>query len=390
MHNLALAEPHVPSDVFEGRAGIAQRLLQPYRIPVYDLIASRCRGGLCVFASRFDHNNTLVTEHSPTIAQLAPAANRYFFSGKFDLCWQAGLREWLKRWRPDLVIVEANPRNLSTPLMIHWLHKQGCRVMGHGLGIFPLSNGFETLRDFGRRKLVSMLDGIFAYSSLAGKQYAELGMPRDRIFVAHNATAARPTYHPSVRPSRFLDRPVLLFVGTLIPRKRVDLLLHACKELRTSTKPVLKIVGDGPLKKHLEEMAESLGLDCQFLGDLRGAALKNVFEAADLFVLPGTGGLAIQEAMAHGLPVIVSKADGTEGDLVREKNGWLIRPDNAEVLASTIDHALSNPCALRVKGEASYRIVSSEINIENMSSTFIHGMCTIASKPIRREQANVD
>ena len=383
-HNLALAQSPSTLDVFEGRAGIAQRLLQPYRIAVYDMIASQCRGGLSVFASRFDHHNALVTECSPAIAQLAPAANRYFFSGKFDLCWQAGLQQWLRTWRPDLVIVEANPRNLSTPLMIHWLHKHGCRVMGHGLGVFPLSSGFETLRDFGRRKLVGMLDGILAYSSLAGKQYEELGMPRDRIFVAHNATAARPTHPLPARPSRLPNRPVLLFVGALIPRKNVDLLLRACKDLRTNPKPILKLVGEGALKKRLQEKALSLGLDCQFLGDLRGAALKNVFEEADLFILPGTGGLAVQEAMAHGLPVIVSKADGTEGDLVRETNGWLIKPDNVELLASTIDHALSNPRLLREKGEASYRIVASEINIENMSSTFVRGMCSIASKPIRK------
>ena len=81
--------------------------------------------------------------------------------------------------------------------------------------------------------------------------------------------------------------------------------------------------------------------------------------------------------------MVVSKADGTEGDLVREENGWIIKPGDAEVLAHTIDLALSNPTRIREMGAASYRIVSSEINIENMSSTFVRGMRTIASMPLR-------
>jgi glycosyltransferase involved in cell wall biosynthesis len=372
------------SDEFNGRAGIAQRLLQPYRISVYDMVASKCRGGLSVFASRVDHHNKSLTDRDLAVAQFVPAKNRYFFSGKFDLCWQAGLQRWLTTWQPDIVIVEANPRNLSTPLMIRWLHRHGCRVMGHGLGVFPLSRGFEALRDIGRRKLVGLLDGIFAYSSLAGDQYEELGMPRDRIFVAYNATAGRPTKRPPARPPAFRDRAILLFVGTLIPRKSVDLLLQACTRLRTHPRPLLQIVGEGPLKQDLQRLAESLELDCKFLGDLRGHALDQVFDTADLFVLPGTGGLAVQEAMAHGLPVIVSKADGTEGDLVRKENGWLIRPGSVEALAGAIDGALSDPRLLREKGEMSYRIVSSEINIENMSATFVRGMSEIASKPIRK------
>ena len=372
-------------DVFNGRAGIAQRLLQPYRISVYDMVASKCRGGLSVFASRFDHHNKSLADRDLAVAQFVPAMNRYFFSGKFDLCWQAGIQRWLTTWQPDIVIVEANPRNLSTPLMIRWLHRHGCRVMGHGLGVFPLSSGFEALRDIGRRKLVGLLDGILAYSSLAGDQYEALGMPRDRIFVAHNATAGRPTKRPPARPPVFRDRPILLFVGTLIPRKSVDLLLHACTQLRTHPKPLLQIVGEGPLKQDLQRLAESLELDCQFLGDSRGPALDHMFDTADLFVLPGTGGLAVQEAMAHGLPVIVSKADGTEGDLVRKENGWLIRPGSVEALAGAIDEALSDPRLLREKGGISYRIVSSEINIENMSATFVRGMSEIASKPIRKK-----
>lgn len=368
---------------FDGRAGIAQRLLQPYRIPVYDLLASKCRGGLSVFASRFDQNNVPLTKLDLSIAKFSPAINYYIFDGKFDLCWQSGLQKWLKTWQPDIVIVEANPRNLSTPLMIHWLHKHGCRVIGHGLGVMPLTSGLEKLRALGRRGLIGLLDGVFAYSSLAGEQYHDLGMPPDRIFVAHNAISPKPTKLPPDRPSHFAQRPILLFVGTLIPRKRIDLLLKAYTQIEATPKPMLQIVGDGPSKKSMQDLADSLKVDCLFLGDLRGPDLDKVFDAADLFILPGAGGLAVQEAMAHALPVIVSKADGTEADLVRPENGWLIEPGEINALVQSIDDALSNPRRLREMGAASYQIVSSEINIESMSATFVRGMGVVASKPLR-------
>ena len=368
---------------FSGRAGIVQRLLQPYRMLAYDLIAPKCSGGLSVFASRLDKDGSVLVNRDFASAQLSPAVNQYFFNGKFDLCWQKGLLSWLTSWRPDVVIVEANPRNLTTPLMIRWLHNRGIPIIGHGLGVMPLTSGFEKLRRFGRRSLIGCLDGVLAYSSLAAEQYRSLGMPSDRIFVAHNAVSPRPSRPPQKRLLHSEQRPVILFVGTLIARKNVDLLLKAVSVLKTSPRPVVKIVGDGPLRTRLQSLAESLKQDVQFMGDLRGDRLSELFDEADIFVLPGTGGLAIQEAMAHALPAIVSKADGTESDLIRPENGWIIKPNDCKLLANTIELALSDPNRLHEMGNASYRIVSSEINVENMCHTFVQAMNTIKSMPLR-------
>lgn len=371
-------------EMFSGRAGIAQRLLQPYRINVYDMIASHSEKGLSVFASRIDTNKQQLPADNLLVAQFSPAHNRYFLGGKFDLCWQAGIFDWLKSWKPDVVVVEANPRNLSTPLMIRWLHNRGCRVIGHGLGVMPLTSGFEMVRQAGRIKLMQALDGILAYGSLAAEQYHSLGIPKDRIFVAYNAVSPKPIGQSPCRPPKFNQRPIILFVGGLIPRKSIDLLMKACARLQNGPKPVLRIIGDGPLRNELQALSTSLNLEVEFLGDLRGQRLGQEYDKADIFVLPGTGGLAIQEAMAHALPVIVSKADGTEVDLARKTNGWIVLPGDHEALSETIKLALSNPSRLREMGSASYDIVSREINIENMSKTFIRAMITTTAMPLRR------
>ena len=107
------------------------------------------------------------------------------------------------------------------------------------------------------------------------------------------------------------------------------------------------------------------------MGARQGAELKPYFLEADLFVLPGTGGLAVQEAMSYGLPVIVAQGDGTQDDLVRNENGWQVPPDHFESLLSTMKDALSDVARLRRMGAESYRIVKEEINIEKMVETFV-------------------
>ena len=114
-----------------------------------------------------------------------------------------------------------------------------------------------------------------------------------------------------------------------------------------------------------------------FTGAKHGAEVKPYFAEADLFVLPGTGGLAIQEAMSYGLPVIVAKGDGTQDDLVREGNGWQIIPEDYGALVSTMKTALSDMARLQKMGEESYRIVSEEINIQKMVDVFVDALISV-------------
>jgi glycosyltransferase involved in cell wall biosynthesis len=93
--------------------------------------------------------------------------------------------------------------------------------------------------------------------------------------------------------------------------------------------------------------------------------------------LPGTGGLAVQEAMSYGLPVIVAKGDGTQDDLVRDGNGWQIQPEDYGALVATMKNALSDMARLRKMGEESFRIVSEEINIQKMVEVFVDALNSV-------------
>jgi glycosyltransferase involved in cell wall biosynthesis len=139
----------------------------------------------------------------------------------------------------------------------------------------------------------------------------------------------------------------------------------------------LWIVGDGPERESLQALAKSIYPSAEFPGSRTGPDLEPYLTDADLFVLPGTGGLAVQQAMAYGLPVIVAEGDGTQDDLVRENNGWRIPPGDLTALVEVLSDALSDVERLRRMGVESYRLVVEEVNLEAMVDVFIEALCSV-------------
>lgn len=352
---------------FKGKLGVQQRVLPSYRVPFFDLLAGHCEDGMSLFAGQA-RPVEMIAGGTTQVARHVEARNLHLFGGAFYLCHQTNFTQWLADWNPDALIVEANPRYLATPAAVSWMHARGRKVIGWGLG---LKNPSPSGRGAGvRAKFLHQFDAMLAYSQRGADEYAALGFPREKIFVAHNSVSPAPTFN--VQRSTSNVTPTLLFVGRLQARKRIDSLLRACAELGTN--PRLLIVGDGPERAVLESLAKEVYPSAEFIGAKHGAELKPYFAQADLFVLPGTGGLAVQEAMSYGLPVIVAKGDGTQDDLVREGNGWQIQPENYDALVSTMKNALSDIARLRRMGAESFRIVSEEINIQKMAEAFVRAL----------------
>jgi glycosyltransferase involved in cell wall biosynthesis len=305
------------------------------------------------------------------VARWFDARNQHFFSGSLYLCRQAGIPVFLKEWQPEAIIVEANPRYLSTPGAVRWMHQRGWPVIGWGLGAPAAQGPLAGLRRAARFNFLKQFDALVAYSRRGAEEYCQAGFPAGRVFVAPNAVAPCPQQPAPERPAEFRGGvAVVLFVGRLQARKRIDLLLQACAALPPEIRPRLWVVGDGPSRVELEALAQKILPSTLFYGARRGAELDALFAAADLFVLPGTGGLAVQQAMSFGLPVIVAEGDGTQSDLVRPENGWMVAPGQLEALVCSLTEALSNPARLRQMGRASDRIVREEVNLEHMVDVF--------------------
>ncbi len=362
--------------MYPGKVALQQRVIPAYRAPFFDLLAQYCAGGLTVFAGRPLPVEGITPATRLEVARFVPARNRHFTdpSRNTYLCWQQGILDWLRSEDPDALIVEANPRNLSTWRAVAWMKRRGRRVVGWGLGAPPQPGIAGKLLDAWRRAFLRRLDAVIAYSRRGAVQYHALGMPPERIFVAVNAVAPRPTQSPPTRPPDFAEKPVVLFVGRLQARKRLDLLFQACAALPPERQPRVIVVGDGPARAHFEALAQQVYPQVEFVGARHGADLDPLFTQADLFVLPGTGGLAVQQALAHGLPVIVAQGDGTQDDLVRPENGWQVPPGDVDALRAVLAEALADPARLRRMGEYSFRIVRDEVNLERMVAVFLKAL----------------
>jgi glycosyltransferase involved in cell wall biosynthesis len=364
------------NELYPGRVGLQQRVVPSYRGVFFDTLASACQGGLSVFAGKPLPNEEIESVKTLQVAQLENGTNRYLFNpgSSFFICWQTNILSWLENYQPDVLVVEANPRYFSTPSAIDWMHRKGKKVIGWGLGAPPLTGLLGGYRRWQRSRLLHSLDAIIAYSQLGADQYREAGFRPEQVYVATNAVSLAPAGSPPTRPFSPDEKVSLLFVGRLQARKRVDLLIKACAALSSEFQPDLVIVGDGSARNDLQDLAARVYPSTEFTGAMHGEELEPYYQKADLFVLPGTGGLAVQQAMAHALPVIVAQGDGTQDDLVRSDNGWQVSPDDLPQLTSTLQMALSDKARLRQMGENSFRIVAEEINVNSMVRVFIQAL----------------
>jgi len=359
---------------FSGRLALQQRVIPDYRLPFFDLLAESCEGGLNLFAGKPLPVESIVTADQFSSVSFTSARNRHFRDPQSSLylCWQDGILDWLEQQRPAALIVEANPRYLSTWRAIRWMKQRNCPVLGWGLGAPHCGNFLER---YFRLSFLRSLDGVIAYSQRGADEYRSLGL--NHVFIAHNAVSSRPRQGPSERGFLLEGPPTVLFVGRLQERKRIDILMRACASLPTEIQPRLIIVGDGPATSHLQSLAAEIYPFAEFMGAKHGVELEPYLAAADLFALPGTGGLAVQQAMTHGLPVIVAQGDGTQDDLVRPENGWQAPPGNQAAFTNVLQNALSDIPRLRKMGAESYRIVSEEINLEAMVAAFVTALNTV-------------
>ncbi|MBN2085579.1 MAG: glycosyltransferase family 4 protein [Anaerolineales bacterium] len=357
------------------KVGLEQRVLPMYRAAFFDSLARSLPGTLSVFAGSPAPGEGIPQAAKLNAARWTRAENRRLGLGRLSLLWQHGWREWVESADPDLLILEANPRYLSNVHLAGWMKARGRPVVGWTLG--PARAGKTFSRVF--LSYYRAFSALVVYSGSGAADFQNFGISPEKIFVAPNAVEsetaealqARPNPRESARESLALDpSPVILFVGRLQRRKRVEYLLRACARLGAACQVV--IVGDGPDRARLERIAAEVFPAARFTGDLRGEALGRCFLAADLFVMPGTGGLALQEAMVFGKPVAAAEADGSQKDLIREgENGWLLPPGDEAELSRILREALADPRRLEQMGEASRRIVRATATMEKMVEGFL-------------------
>ncbi|SBT44958.1 glycosyltransferase family 4 protein [Micromonospora auratinigra] len=208
------------------------------------------------------------------------------------------------------------------------------------------------LGEYTRSRLAKVLDGVTELRRLAP------GVDVD-------------TYHPSVDGERvrvrlgLADRPVVVCVSRLVPRKGQDMLIRALPEIRRRVPDAaLLIVGGGPYRATLEKLARQTGVerDVVFTGSVPSAELPAHYAAGDVYAMPcrtrNRGldveglGIVYLEASATGLPVVAGDSGGAP-DAVREgETGYVVRGRDVAQLTDRVATLLADRDLARQLGAA--------------------------------------
>ena len=143
-----------------------------------------------------------------------------------------------------------------------------------------------------------------------------------------------------------VGKKVVLCVANLIPKKGIEFLIRgfAASDLRTTAKLVIVGNNDTPMRVGMDELIAGLGMGEDVLFTGKRNDVPRFYSIADLFILPSTGDegapIAIQEAMASGVPVITTDTPGNR-DQLKDLPGQLIPPSDAIAIARIIDRYLS-------------------------------------------------
>jgi glycosyltransferase involved in cell wall biosynthesis len=202
-------------------------------------------------------------------------------------------------------------------------------------------------RSFGRGVLRGAR-GVIAVTEAERAQLEALGVEPGRLCVLPNpldldefAGFARPAPRAPAEPRR------VLYLGQLLPRKQVDVLVRALAALPGSTE--LEIAGnDGGCERSLRELVQRLGLGprVRFAGLLRGRERLQALAAADVVAYAGRDevfGLVPLEALLCGTPVVVANDSGCGEVIGRVGGGLAVPPGDAAALARAIARVLAEP-----------------------------------------------
>ena len=193
---------------------------------------------------------------------------------------------------------------------------------------------------------------------VSSMDYAESSLIKDRLriepdkFVAIpfgvNARIFRPRRKDDalVKKHGLVNKFTILFVGALDQAhyfKGINYLIKALQLIAGDDSYRLLVVGDGNLAHSYRSLASSFGLERKviFAGEVSDDVLPLYYNLADIFVLPSTDrseafGIVVLEAMASGVPVLVSDIPGVRTLVGRNERGLLVKPRRADILAVKI------------------------------------------------------
>lgn len=281
----------------------------------------------------------------------------------------------LLKMRKSLGVIHVHSMSgqaLAGPIMINFFSNIPLIVKvtrsGHGT---PLERYNRNI--FGRfffRIVRACTSKFIALTDEVMSELLESGVPKDKIACLPNGVESG-----SLKSCTNTDSIRLIVVSRLIKRKRVSLLIKACKSLREKYKIEVCIVGDGPERRVLENEVTGLGLreEIYFRGSLSPLEVESCLSESDIFVLPSASeGMsnALLEAMGKGLCVIAEDMPANASLVKSGYNGILCHMESSltETLSSLLDH----PARIQEYGDNAYLTIKENYEFQKIAKDYLN------------------
>jgi glycosyltransferase involved in cell wall biosynthesis len=297
----------------------------------------------------------------------------------------------LDNWKPDAILIFGWAYQSHLKLLRHFKNKIPVYFRGDST-LLDTQNEFKTaLRSFFLKWVYRHINHAFyvgtnnkAYFKKYGLKdeqltFAPHAIDNDRFAVKRNDEALKLRQSLDIKTNDIM----ILFAGKLEEKKSPQLLLDAFLTL-TLPNIHLLFVGDGVLEDVLKARAHN-NKNIHFIGFQNQSVMPVVYQACDLFCLPSKGpgetwGLAVNEAMACGKPILVSDKCGCAINLVTKDNGVIFKSENVEDLTLSLKKLLTNRKQLNEYGQQSELLIKNW-NFVTVAKTIENKLLNETSRP---------
>lgn len=249
-----------------------------------------------------------------------------------------------------------------------------------------------------RKSMLRKVDGFFPVSHYTASLLEQEGVPNGKINVIGNGTDPQ-RFKPVVTGSfaeeqNLNDKKVILTICRLVPRKGIDLVLKALKEIKDQNEELVYLIGGtGPDEERLKQMVSEFGLEenVRFLGRVADDEMAAYYSLSDVFVMPARNeppdvegfGIVFLEANACETAVIGSKTGGIPDAVIHGETGYLIEEQNVNELVNYLLKILNDDSLSRKMGKAGRKRVLNEANWDYVAQSILDKMQLINSQADR-------
>jgi len=357
-------------------------MLAPYRISFYSKIVESNPNLNFLFFHGLTNEAARPSFHGDVTFKTESYFPKKLVLGPFGLYFNIGLLRQVKSFKPKTIILFGNPGVITNQILVSWAKRNEIQIC-LWVCSWDSQNAkglFRWIKNLITKKYFKKADYFIAYSSHAKRYIENFIGDSNKISIAYNGLDINESlmqYENITEEAEALRKNLpkksflFLYVGGLIPSKNPMLLINAFEKLQKAHKNIyLWIIGDGIEKESIQNATKE-NKHIKYWGRIVEGVDK-YFKAADCFVLPGSGGLALNQAMFWKTPCVTSFADGTEEDLVFENvTGYRFKINDEESLIDKMEKMiLAEEATLKKMGDASYKIIIDRSNTNQMIDTF--------------------